>query len=679
MSDTPTKGPAAADTPHQFKFLVDLNVINHLGVGLYSSTPAALTELVANAWDADATRVDLSVDAATHRITIEDDGHGMSAADINGKFLNVGYSRRRESKNKEKSESGKRRVMGRKGIGKLSMFALAKDIEVATQTTGGELLGFKIDVPVFKAGLEKRVTTPLKEYTPSPFKKGRGTRLDLRDVLPSLRTTESYLRVKLARRFSVLGAAAGFTVTLNGREITRQDRGFYEHVQFLWVFDEQSELETKKLTPALAALPPSPGAPPQACVERLANEIEVEGKTYQVTGYIASVHQPKQLGSKEDTANIISIFANGRVFAEDVLPDASSAMYYQNYLVGEIHADFLDDDDVDRATASREAIKKDDAKYQALMQFLRARLMEVGAKWDEWRTDLGLDRKDPLNTTILDWIDSLDDSRDQRIATRLMTSIKNAVVHPDDAKNEAAKKVLYRGAIVGFEKLRLTKRLDRLAAVTDVLGVEFAAIFASIQEVEEAAYADITRQRLEVIKKFASIATDPSALEKVAQKYLFKHLWLLDPGWDRVTGRADLELTLTNYLKRVQPDSTGARLDISYRASSGRHVVVELKRPAITNLNYFNLYEQATKYKDAVEAYYREKEPNKPTPPLDIYLLVARTPAGFDETKRRSLAEVSARIVTYDQLINDAKNSYQQYLDVAKATGGLESILGKLG
>ena len=31
---------------NNFEFRVDLNVINHLGVGLYSSTAAALTELV---------------------------------------------------------------------------------------------------------------------------------------------------------------------------------------------------------------------------------------------------------------------------------------------------------------------------------------------------------------------------------------------------------------------------------------------------------------------------------------------------------------------------------------------------------------------------------------------------------------------------------------------------------
>lgn len=79
---------------HNFKFDVDVNVINHLGVGLYSSTPAALTELVANAWDADATEVSIDIDPLANTIVIQDDGHGMTPDAIQKKFLNVGFSRR---------------------------------------------------------------------------------------------------------------------------------------------------------------------------------------------------------------------------------------------------------------------------------------------------------------------------------------------------------------------------------------------------------------------------------------------------------------------------------------------------------------------------------------------------------------------------------------------------------
>lgn len=663
---------------HNFTFKVDVNVINHLGVGLYSSTPAALTELVANAWDADATEVKITIDPKTQKITIEDDGHGMTAATLQDKFLNVGYSRRKLSTNKAMSDSGKRYVMGRKGIGKLAMFALADQLQISSKAKNSPAVGIEISVPAFRKSLEKGKVKPLKTFTPDSFPKSSGTKIVLTQVLKSINTTEGYLRTRLARRFSVIENTSGFKIILNGVVITKLDRGFYGSVQFLWAFDKPTSTLTQALTPKLASLPNGPNGALQPCVQLLPNFVGDATTNLRVTGYIASVFKPRDLGSKDDTANMLSVFANRRVFAENILGEISSAKYYQNYLVGEIHADFLDQDDVDRATASREAIKKDDPKYQALISFLRSTLEQVGDKWDQWRSDLGLDKTDSTNAVVLEWLETLSDGRDRKAAERLMTSIKNSQIHPSDQKNEEAQGVLYRGAIVAFEKLRVRKQLALLDNVVNVLSPEFAAIFASLDNLEEASYADITRQRLAVIERFAQIANNPAELEKVAQKYLFDHLWLLDPSWDRVSGRAAMEKTLTKYLKAKNPDSTGARLDISYRASSGRHIIVELKKPSLTSLKFTDLYEQVRKYKISIAEYYKKEEPNKDAPPIDIYVLIAKTPTDFAESDRVSLTAQSGRIITYSSLINDARNAYQEYLTAVDHISPLEKILQRL-
>ena len=65
-----------------FKMTISLDVLHHLGIGLYSNIPAVLSELVANAWDADATEIDIVLDAETPSIEISDNGHGMSQDDI---------------------------------------------------------------------------------------------------------------------------------------------------------------------------------------------------------------------------------------------------------------------------------------------------------------------------------------------------------------------------------------------------------------------------------------------------------------------------------------------------------------------------------------------------------------------------------------------------------------------
>lgn len=59
----------------KYKMSINLQVLNHLGLNLYSNTSAVLSEVVANAWDADATQVDIKISGDT--ITITDNGNGM--------------------------------------------------------------------------------------------------------------------------------------------------------------------------------------------------------------------------------------------------------------------------------------------------------------------------------------------------------------------------------------------------------------------------------------------------------------------------------------------------------------------------------------------------------------------------------------------------------------------------
>ena len=52
----------------KYRMTVDLNVLDHLGINLYSNIAAVLTEAVANAWDADAETVDIKIDSDGNRI-----------------------------------------------------------------------------------------------------------------------------------------------------------------------------------------------------------------------------------------------------------------------------------------------------------------------------------------------------------------------------------------------------------------------------------------------------------------------------------------------------------------------------------------------------------------------------------------------------------------------------------
>lgn len=108
---------AGIPTP-TFEMIVDLNVLEHLGINLYSNIAAVLTETVANAWDADAENVTIRVESTKQEwIEIVDDGIGMSIDDLNGKYLRVGCRRRDDPDDEHgKLTAKKRPVMGRKRL-----------------------------------------------------------------------------------------------------------------------------------------------------------------------------------------------------------------------------------------------------------------------------------------------------------------------------------------------------------------------------------------------------------------------------------------------------------------------------------------------------------------------------------------------------------------------------------
>ncbi|MEQ1847063.1 MAG: ATP-binding protein, partial [Nitrospira sp.] len=66
-----------------YKLTIDLATLKHLGIGLYSNIPAVLSEVVANSWDANARKVDITIDEKGTSISVKDDGWGMTEKEIN--------------------------------------------------------------------------------------------------------------------------------------------------------------------------------------------------------------------------------------------------------------------------------------------------------------------------------------------------------------------------------------------------------------------------------------------------------------------------------------------------------------------------------------------------------------------------------------------------------------------
>lgn len=109
-------------------------ILRTLGDELISSETVALIELVKNAYDADATRVlvrfHAPLEIGAGKIEIIDNGHGMDLRTIQTAWLEPATL---SKKRRTQSESGLRRVLGEKGIGRFAASRLADNLEVVTR------------------------------------------------------------------------------------------------------------------------------------------------------------------------------------------------------------------------------------------------------------------------------------------------------------------------------------------------------------------------------------------------------------------------------------------------------------------------------------------------------------------------------------------------------------------
>lgn len=101
----------------------------------------ALTELVANAWDAGATRVNLILpDEIGGTLTVTDNGHGMTPTQFKKRWMTLRYDRLKHQGPNVEFPTGRsarpRRAYGRNGVGRHGLLCFADTYEVQTWRDG---------------------------------------------------------------------------------------------------------------------------------------------------------------------------------------------------------------------------------------------------------------------------------------------------------------------------------------------------------------------------------------------------------------------------------------------------------------------------------------------------------------------------------------------------------------
>jgi hypothetical protein len=109
---------------------------------LVTQPEIALTELVANAWDAGATQVDIFIpDEKGQKLTIEDNGSGLSKEEFHNRWMKLSYNRLKHQGKMVEFPKGvdlKRYAYGRNGVGRHGLLCFNDEYQVITNKKGTE-------------------------------------------------------------------------------------------------------------------------------------------------------------------------------------------------------------------------------------------------------------------------------------------------------------------------------------------------------------------------------------------------------------------------------------------------------------------------------------------------------------------------------------------------------------
>lgn len=408
----------------KFQMSINLQVLNHLGLNLYSNTSAVLSEVVANAWDADAKEVHISIDSDS--ITIIDNGTGMDLSDINNKYLTVGYQKRSES---GLSPILHRPVMGRKGIGKLSLFSIANVVKVFSRKND-EINGFEIDTNSLKEAIETNDTYYPKELSTTDVTFAENGTIIVLSDLKKKRTASlaTHLRQRLARKFAIIGEKNNFKVFINDKEILISDRNYLSKAQCVWMYlPEENSAEYKD-----DLLKQTKDEKIKLKKER-PSTITIDEETHRVSGWIATCAEPNELDDDENLNRIV-IMVRGKMAKEDIFSEIGTTALYSKYIFGELSADFLDlDNEADITTSSRQDFFEDDDRYIALKEFIKKELSTIRSDWEDVRSNTG-EAEACKYTVVSDWYNDLQGD-DKKSAKKLFGKINQLTVEKMKRKN----------------------------------------------------------------------------------------------------------------------------------------------------------------------------------------------------------------------------------------------------
>lgn len=508
-------------------FKVDPRIAEILGES-YRSSEQALKELVDNAWDADATKIQINLPnpMTADPVIITDNGSGMTAPEVESEYLHIGRNRR--TLRGERTKKLNRLVKGQKGIGKFAGLMVADQMVLSTVARGirSSFQLRKSELLMSKRNLEDYeiiVQTSTEDAAEA------GTSIELLDLNQNLLfPNPEKMRALLIREY---GRESDIEILINGQLIGVEDvpGASFEQVIAL----ESGGTMKLKFTVA-------------------------EGK-----------RNVKDAG--------IAIRAGGKVIGRPQMLGLNENELIPKNLIGKVYGEAeLEGVDLDCITADNGGFVENHVAFQEMTQKLGVAVTKAleDTRGAEMRA-----AKARYQKTINQKLEKLPEYKRQ-FANRALERVLQRFYFEDEEKFGSIISVVldaleYEPYWQVIQKLDSAK-IGEVEALADAL-IEFGIADLSVVG-RQAQY------RNRVLNDFQRLIDNPKTVEADVHRVLEANLWLLDIQGKLISSNETLKTVIETYLDgKYKGDRAKKRPDLLIAHDMADNTtVIELKRPAHT-------------------------------------------------------------------------------------------------
>jgi len=510
-----------------YEMVISRTTIDKLGIKLYDKASAVIAELIANAYDADAEKVVVEVPLGEYlaskaggkitdkgyTISVTDDGHGMIPDEVNRHYLQIGKDRRIDPDWGNLSREKNRPVIGRKGIGKLACFGICRIIEVFSaggpKTEKGYLTAHLL------LNYDEIVKDTDERYLPTPgeldrtYQETRGTTVTLHKFLLRKIPEAEVFHRQLAARFGL--------------------------PQKNWAIEVHDSLHVvEPFTVGEFEIDLLEGTR----IDLTGRVIKLEdGTKLPVSGWVGISRNPY----RDQAMTGIRIYVRGKIVAQTLF-DIPSGFHgehtLRSYLVGEIHADWLDEDE-DLIQSTRQDILWATEIGQAFQGWGQDLVKEIGSMSTSFRRQQAWQ--------IFQEKSRIEELTRERIADpELRTGIiEVAKVIARTSSRESLDDDTYIESLVNLAFSLgphhvIVEKLHTIAETADSPFEVLVEFFTQASAAEDYELGQIAHERIRAIERLES-SLSPERDEAELQKLLEEAPWLIHSDWTPLTKNQTLE------------------------------------------------------------------------------------------------------------------------------------------